>query len=124
LISILPRQPRRVGTPHRVDPVHQLQTDLLKLDAVTEDRKRIRCEHADQQRAVPPISWPLQTRLRQPLNGGHRRQSLSPPSTICRMFMRMVLGPATGPPWPSVMLDLAPHRPDDAVHKTDFASVV
>jgi hypothetical protein len=48
LISILPRQPRRVGTPHRVDPVHQLQTDLLKLDAVTEDRKRIRCEHADQ----------------------------------------------------------------------------
>src|SRR4029077_2234637 len=28
-------------------------------------------------RAVPPISWPLQTRLRQPLNGGHRRQSLS-----------------------------------------------
>jgi hypothetical protein len=75
-------------------------------------------------RAVPPVSWPLQTRLRQPLNGGHRRQSLSPPSTICRMFMRMVLGPATGPPWPSVMLDLAPHRPDDAVHKTDFASVV
>jgi hypothetical protein len=22
-------------------------------------------------RAVPPVSWPLQTRLRQPLNGGH-----------------------------------------------------
>ena len=42
-------------------------------------------------RAVPPVSWPLQTRLRQPLNGGHRRQSLSPPSTICRMVMRMSL---------------------------------
>jgi hypothetical protein len=42
-------------------------------------------------RAVPPVSWPLQTRLRQPLNGGQRRQSLSPPSTICRMVMRMSL---------------------------------
>ena len=38
---------RRVS--HRLDPVHdKVQNDLLKLDAVAEDRKRIRCDHADQ----------------------------------------------------------------------------
>ena len=37
---------RRV--PHRVDPVHdKVQNDLLKLDAVAEDRKRIRRDHAN-----------------------------------------------------------------------------
>ena len=34
---------------HRVDPVHdKVQNDLLKLDAVAEDRKRIRCDHTSQ----------------------------------------------------------------------------
>ena len=34
---------------HRVDPVHdKVENDLLKLDAVAEDRKRIRCDHANQ----------------------------------------------------------------------------
>ena len=34
---------------HRVDSVdHKVQNDLLKLDAVAEDRKRIRCDHANQ----------------------------------------------------------------------------
>ena len=35
--------------PHRIDPVHdKVQNDLLKLNAVAEDRKRVRCEHTDQ----------------------------------------------------------------------------
>ena len=34
---------------HRVDPVHdKVQNDLLKLNAVAEDRKRIRCDHVSQ----------------------------------------------------------------------------
>ena len=34
---------------HRVDPVRdKVQNDLLKLDAVAEDRKRIRCDHTNQ----------------------------------------------------------------------------
>ena len=34
---------------HRVDPVHdKVQNDLLKLNAVAEDRKRIRCDHTVQ----------------------------------------------------------------------------
>ena len=38
---------RRV--PHRLDPVHdKVQNDLLKLDTVAEDRKRFRCDHANQ----------------------------------------------------------------------------
>jgi hypothetical protein len=28
--------------------------------------------HLPVRRAVRPVSWPLQTQLRQPLNGGHR----------------------------------------------------
>src|SRR6478609_477826 len=35
--------------PHRVDPVHdKIENDLLKLDAVAEDRKRISFDHANQ----------------------------------------------------------------------------
>ena len=35
-------------------------------------------------RGVPRSADPTAARLRQPLNGEHRRQSLSRPSTICR----------------------------------------
>ena len=35
--------------PHRVDPIHnKVQNDLLKLNAVAEDRKRLRCDLTDQ----------------------------------------------------------------------------
>ena len=35
--------------PHRVDPVHdKVQNHLLKLDAVAEDRKRVRCDRTCQ----------------------------------------------------------------------------
>jgi hypothetical protein len=56
-------------------------------------------------RAVPTVSWPLQTRLRRPLNGEHRRQSLSQSSTICRVVM------PTAPAQLEQALLPAPERP-------------